>query len=844
MNETYEVSNLRVHSDMEQVRERSGMFIGDTDDPKQLFNEILDNSLDECQSGYCESIDILCDTKDRTYTIRDYGRGIPIGLMEKEDGTQKEALEVLSTKLFSGGKFDNNAYKISGGLHGVGLGCCNALSELFEITTRRDGKSVTLISERGNNYPVIYSDTVQPNGTTVSFKADEEIFDTSMISTEYIKSRCIIANAFGNKINLYIDGTKVDLPKDTVEELVEIPPEESEYSSTTIKVQLDSGEFMIAVLKYTSSTNSRIDGYTNLLPNRYGGTHVKLLDEAIETAWSEFYSEVNTPLKPSDCKVGLKALVAVFISNPSFNSQTKEKLTTKKKFIQPLMDKFSEEFKNYLIQNSELRLALLKRFEEYRISQNKLTSKKEIMDLVKLNEKVGLHGSTRRKSVVPGLADCTSSSIEGSEEFLVEGDSAGGGAKRARDKKTQAVLPLRGKIKNVAYMSLEDALKSEDVRKIVNSNGAGVGEDCDPERCRYERLNILCFTGDTRVKMLDGTYPTFKELADMERRNPGREYWVYSIDKEGNIVPGRAYRPEVKKSVTELVEVTLEDGSTVKCTPDHKFLTKEYGMVEAKDLYTGISLEPLYTSMDKHIRSEYESVWSNGQWVPTHHMVNGVPEKGYIVHHINRNKLDNTPLNLQKMTKREHLEEHSREQSELMKKLNNEGKMPSWTYTYNGSEKHISDIKKAWSDPEKASRMSKSLVDYNKSSEHRKYVSGMNKNPDMIRLQQRGKLSKKGKLILDELGDLTESIISDYSGITMDSILKYFDSFEDFVENSRNYNHKVLSVVHISLKEPVPVYCLTVENHHNFAICCEKGGDAQESATTTNVFVSNCDADP
>lgn len=491
MNETYEVSNLRVHSDMEQVRERSGMFIGDTDDPKQLFNEILDNSLDECQSGYCESIDILCDTKDRTYMIRDYGRGIPIGLMEKEDGTQKEALEVLATKLFSGGKFDNTAYKISGGLHGVGLGCCNALSELFEITTRRDGKSVTLLSERGNNYPVIYSNTVQSNGTTVSFKADEEIFDTSMISTEYIKSRCIIANAFGNKINLYIDGVKVDLPKDTVEELVEIPPEESEYSSTTIKVQLDSGEFMIAVLKYTSSTNSRIDGYTNLLPNRYGGTHVKLLDEAIETAWSEFYSEVNTPLKPSDCKVGLKALVAVFISNPSFNSQTKEKLTTKKKFIQPLMDKFSEEFKSYLIQNPELRLALLKRFEEYRISQNKLTSKKEIMDLVKLNEKVGLHGSTRRKSVVPGLADCTSSSIEGSEEFLVEGDSAGGGAKRARDKKTQAVLPLRGKIKNVAYMSLEDALKSEDVRKIVNSNGAGVGEDCDPERCRYERLNIL-----------------------------------------------------------------------------------------------------------------------------------------------------------------------------------------------------------------------------------------------------------------------------------------------------------------------------------------------------------------
>ena len=489
INLEYNTDSVKVLSDLAHVRLRPGMYVDSTDDPKQLISEALDNAIDEAQSGFSDLTEVFVDTRTHEYSIRDYGRGIPIGMKELPDGIKKEVLEVLCTKSFSGGKFDNQNYKLRGGLHGVGLGCCNALSEKFEIATHRDNQAVYLYCERGEVKSLQYYDTAESNGVTITIQADPEIYDTVVIPFDYIVNRCLVAKAFGYPVNLYVDGAVYELPAESVSDL--IPKEDaSKYAEFEVSAKLDTGEFIKVIMRYTSETTTKYFGYSNLIYNRYGGTHTRLIDKAIEEVWKDYYSESGgVDLRDSDCKVGLRALCAVFISEVAFSSQTKDKLTVKNEVVQPLIDAFKAEFKKVLEENSELRKALIKRFAEYRQSQNRLTARKEIMDLVKINGKTD-SGTVRRKSIVNGLIECTSPYLENTQLYLVEGNSAGGTAARARDKKTQSVLPLRGKIKNITYMSINQALKSEDIRKIVNATGAGVGDETDPERCRYEKIII------------------------------------------------------------------------------------------------------------------------------------------------------------------------------------------------------------------------------------------------------------------------------------------------------------------------------------------------------------------
>ena len=489
----YNVDSIEMMSDIEHIRHRPGMYVDGVTDPRQLFSEAFDNALDEAQSGYSPCTKVYVDTSSNTYTVEDYGRGIPIGKKETEDGRQIETLELLVTKSFSGGKFHGKNYKLSAGLHGVGLCCCNALSSKFEITTIRDWKVVTYKSEQGVTKDLIYSDAhtrspLKTSGVTISFSADPSIYEDTKIPIDYILNRCNTAKAFGYNVELYIDGEEQILH---AVELYDLLPTDtaniSEYHYFELTSKIETGEFMTVALKYTSDTHNKYLGYTNLLFNKFGGTHTRLLNTAINEVWEEFYKEISTQLKWDDCTVGLRALVAVFISETAFSSQTKDKLTVKNYIIQPLIDKFKEQFRKELIDNPEIRTALLKRFEEYRNSQNRLTSRKEIMELVKVNGRRE-DGTVKRKSVVPGLIECTSNKLEGSELFIVEGTSAGGSAARARNRTNQSVLPLRGKIKNVAYMSITKALQSEDVRKVINAIGAGVGEETDPSKCRYDKI--------------------------------------------------------------------------------------------------------------------------------------------------------------------------------------------------------------------------------------------------------------------------------------------------------------------------------------------------------------------
>jgi len=472
------------------------MYIGETDNPAHLFSEAYDNALDETQSGYSEKVVVRVDTKNYIYEVQDFGRGIPIGQLEirDEDGTvikKAEILEVLCTKTASGAKFNSQSYRLRTGLHGVGLVCINALSEEMIIQTRRDGKKVTFHTKKGKKVSLEVTDLTendQPPGVTVRFKPDPEIFRTTEIPLDYIVNRCKVANAFGFKVELFVDGEPYDLGQGTMADLLPSAENATTFCDIPIEVRLEDGQFMKTLIRYTSDTRDAYRGFTNLLYNSAGGTHVRMLQDSIKQVWTP-YIEGRT-INPGDVLLGVRATVAVFISDPAFSSQTKERLTVDRRDLEPLFSKFRAELKKVLDSDEKLREGLLKRFEEYRLAQNKLLSQKEIRDLVKLGEAGGK--GIRRKSVVAKLNECRSPNREGTELYIVEGDSAGGTACAARDPYYQAILPIRGKILNVTYRDLKHVLKNEEVRSIVNSIGCGVGEESDADRSRYERVIIMC----------------------------------------------------------------------------------------------------------------------------------------------------------------------------------------------------------------------------------------------------------------------------------------------------------------------------------------------------------------
>ena len=490
----YDNNSIQVLSDIDHIRLRRGMYIGEGTDPHALISEIIDNAIDEVQGGFSDHFEVFVDTKTNTYKVRDFGRGIPHGTKKLDNGEEKEILEVLVTKANSGGKFNSESYMISSGLNGLGITVTSALSEWLQIVSYRDNNSVSVRTEKGKNIVLSKNSFVnEPNGTLVKFCPDSTMFQNKEIPISYILDRCRVASALGYKGVVYVDGVK----QDTTATMHELAPKESGIATyvtiPVIEVKSASQEKLKVAISYTSDTKDKYYGYTNLLTNSLGGTHVQCLSKAIQESWQEFLTKNKTiklsvELHKQDFLVGIRAVCAVFITDPEFSSQTKEKLVVNKHYFDELMELFKKEFIKYLSKNKLVAQQLLKRFEEYRISQNALLSRKEISSLIKVNEDSS--DNIRRRSVVSKLVECTSTKREGSELFIVEGNSALGPYLYVRDKKTQAVLPLRGKILNVTGKSLKEALKNKEICDIANSIGCGIGANCDAAKSRYERIII------------------------------------------------------------------------------------------------------------------------------------------------------------------------------------------------------------------------------------------------------------------------------------------------------------------------------------------------------------------
>jgi DNA gyrase subunit B len=488
---TYGANSIRVLEGLDAVRLRPGMYIGDTGKSgfHHLLWEIFDNSVDEATAGFatCISITVSGDYAE----ISDDGRGIPFDTHPK---TGTSALDVIFTTLHAGGKFDNETYKSAGGLHGVGSSVVNALSDFLQVTSVRGGEEATRAFSRGVPQGEMERRARPKNrhGTTVGFHPDSDIFGEQEFDLDLIRERV--------KVRAYLTpGTKFELMWETED------PEEFCFSGGLVdylseKLAAVDGDLVVdfpfvltvddprvqVVLTWTDRTESEILAFANAIPTRDGGTHQKGLDAAIVAAIRDIltdHPEVPKRLKitPDDIREGLVAMISIFIPNPQFQGQTKERLNNPevRKLVEDLVRPALFE---WLRTNSEQANAIVIRVVQ---AARARTASRAAVDTVRRSSAV-------HRLRLPGkLADCSSNSRDDSELFLVEGDSAGGSAKMARDRRTQAVLPLRGKILNTEDVSLSKVLKNQELSNIIEALGCGVGGTLDLKKLRYGKVILL-----------------------------------------------------------------------------------------------------------------------------------------------------------------------------------------------------------------------------------------------------------------------------------------------------------------------------------------------------------------
>uniref|UniRef100_A0A7C3N7X2 DNA gyrase subunit B n=1 Tax=candidate division WOR-3 bacterium TaxID=2052148 RepID=A0A7C3N7X2_UNCW3 len=494
-NGDYNAESIQVLKGLEAVRKRPAMYIGDTTTRglHHLVFEVVDNSIDEALAGFCDKIKVTIN-EDGSCTVEDNGRGIPVDI-HPEQG--KSALEVVMTILHAGGKFDRKSYRISGGLHGVGVSVVNALSEWLEVSVQKDGNVYYQKYQRG--VPVddvkIVGKT-KKNGTIVTFLPDKEIFETTKFSYDILSER-LREIAFLNKgLEVEIEDKrerKIEKKhtfkfKGGIKEFVEFLNENKNALHKTIYMsnQKDGIEVEVA-LQYNDSYIENLYSYANNINTREGGTHLIGFKSALTRVINDYAKKANSlknidSISGDDCREGLTAVISVKIPNPQFEGQTKTKLGNSE--VKGLVESLISE-----------KLQIF--FEENPSVANKIIDKVVLAARARIAARKARE-LTRRKSALdssslPGkLADCSINDPKIAELYLVEGDSAGGSAKQGRDRTYQAILPLRGKILNVEKARLDNILSDETIKTIIQAIGTGIGdEEFDISRLRYGKIIIM-----------------------------------------------------------------------------------------------------------------------------------------------------------------------------------------------------------------------------------------------------------------------------------------------------------------------------------------------------------------
>ncbi|MCG7843916.1 MAG: DNA topoisomerase (ATP-hydrolyzing) subunit B [Methanomassiliicoccales archaeon] len=831
------------------------MYIGSTDTRglHHIVYEVVDNSIDEVMGGYCSNIDISIN-QDGSVTVADDGRGIPTGLVPKYE---RPAVEMVLTVLHAGGKFDRKSYKVSGGLHGVGLSVVNALSEWLEVRVRRDGTEHFLRCERGIvTVPLKELGPAEGSGTTVTFMPDSTIFETTQFEYDTLAEK-FKDLAYLNK-NATISFKDMNSERQDryhfeggiVEFVEDLNHNKARLHDKPIYIQGEKDNIIVELaLQYTDAYSENIYSFVNNINTAEGGTHMVGLRSALTRAMND-YAKANNFLKGGmeslsgdDVREGMTAILSIKIPEPQFEGQTKTKLGNSE--VKGIVDSLVfEKLAEFLLENPKVASVCIERSI---LAAQAREAARKARDL------------TRRKGVLesaalPGkLADCSERDPAKSEIYIVEGNSAGG-----------------------------------------------------------------CFSGDTKVALVDGRELSFKEL--VAEQTAGKEHYCYTIRKNGTIGVEKAINARKTKENAEVMKVTLDNGHIITCTPDHLFMGRDGKYIEARNLVAGTSLMPLNRKLsnksEKGITIDgYEMAWDprSESWLFTHMLSDWynlwvgsyTNNDGAHCHHIDFNKKNNDPTNLRRMSLENHLAYHrdhvgrtlhradTIEKCRELKKTHEFREMMSarmkeastsqllsinakkqwenqdykaymaskWREFYTSSPEYrkanqivlIREATRYWNDPKNRKLQSSRKIElYRKNPDLKKKLSMLaNKqwSDDDLRAWRSNKTKeqwtdefrKKRKIALDEtyyqktisalnsfLDEDRSVDVQSYNGFriqTRDKSLLKFDTFcERYFDGNikmaseavSSYNHKVVNVE--GLGERMDVYDIEVPHSHNFAL--------------------------